>query len=91
MQAFDPTVIPAKDVDWAEEYLSLDIAVAIVSTLDEALTHIRTWGSAHTEAIITRSLEASRAFIAGWGAQPRGRWRRGRSSLAGHSCTERLG
>jgi glutamate-5-semialdehyde dehydrogenase len=65
VQAFDPNVIAAKDVDWAEEYLSLDIAVAIVSTLDEALEHIRTWGSAHTEAIITRSLAASRAFIAG--------------------------
>ncbi len=36
-----------------------------MSTLDEALEHIRKWGSAHTEAIITRSLEASRAFIAG--------------------------
>jgi glutamate-5-semialdehyde dehydrogenase len=65
VQAFDSSVIPAKDVDWAEEYLSLDIAVAIVSSLDEALEHIRTWGSAHTEAIITRSLEASRAFVAG--------------------------
>ena len=65
VRAFDSSVIPAKDVDWAEEYLSLDIAVAIVSTLDEALEHIRKWGSAHTEAIITRSLEASRAFIAG--------------------------
>ena len=60
-----PSVIAAKDVDWAEEYLSLDIAVAIVSTLDEALEHIRTWGSGHTEAIVTRSLEASRAFVAG--------------------------
>jgi glutamate-5-semialdehyde dehydrogenase len=65
VQAFDPTVVPAGDVDWAEEYLSLDIAVAIVSTLEEALEHIRTWGSAHTEAIITSSLAASRAFIAG--------------------------
>ena len=54
VQAFDPTVVAAKDVDWAEEYLSLDLAVAIVSTLEEALEHIRKWGSAHTEAIITR-------------------------------------
>jgi glutamate-5-semialdehyde dehydrogenase len=65
VQAFDSSVIAAKDVDWAEEYLSLDIAVAIVSNMDEALEHIRKWGSAHTEAIITRSLDASRAFIAG--------------------------
>ena len=65
VQAFDSSVIAAKDVDWAEEYLSLDIAVAIVSSMDEALEHIRKWGSAHTEAIITRSLENSRAFIAG--------------------------
>jgi glutamate-5-semialdehyde dehydrogenase len=65
VRAFDSSVLAAKDVDWAEEYLSLDIAVAIVSSMDEALEHIRKWGSAHTEAIITRSLEASRAFIAG--------------------------
>ena len=36
-----PTCVPATDVDWATEYLSLDIAVRVVDSLDEALDHIR--------------------------------------------------
>ena len=65
VQAYDPAVVPANETDWAEEYLSLDIAVRVVSSLDESLEHIRTWSSGHTEAIVTRSLEASRRFVAG--------------------------
>ncbi len=65
VQAYDTSVVPAHDLDWSDEYLSLDIAVRIVSSLPEALEHIRTWGSGHTEAIITRSLEASRRFVVG--------------------------
>ena len=65
VQAYDTAVVPAHDADWAEEYLSLDIAVRIVESLDEALEHIRTWSSGHTEAIITKSLSASRRFVAG--------------------------
>ena len=65
VQAYDAAVVPANDADWADEYLSLDIAVRVVTSLDEALEHIRTWSSGHTEAIITRSLAASRQFIAG--------------------------
>jgi glutamate-5-semialdehyde dehydrogenase len=65
VQAYDPAVVPAHDVDWADEYLSLDIAVRIVDSLQQGLEHIRAWSSGHTEAIITRSLEASRRFIAG--------------------------
>ena len=65
VQAYDTAVVPADDADWADEYLSLDIAVRIVDSLDEALEHIRTWSSGHTEAIITRSLAASRRFVAG--------------------------
>jgi glutamate-5-semialdehyde dehydrogenase len=65
VQAYDTAVVAAQDVDWADEYLSLDIAIRIVDSLQEGLEHIRTWSSGHTEAIITRSLEASRRFIAG--------------------------
>jgi glutamate-5-semialdehyde dehydrogenase len=57
-------VVPATDVDWATEYLSLDIAVRVVDSLDEALEHIRTWSSGHTEAIITRDLASSERFVA---------------------------
>jgi glutamate-5-semialdehyde dehydrogenase len=61
---FDEAVVPATDQDWAVEYLSLDIAAAVVDSLDEAVAHIRRWGSGHTEAIITRSLPNARRFAA---------------------------
>jgi len=57
-------VVPATDEDWATEYLSLDLAVRVVEDLDEALEHIRTWSSGHTEAIVTRDLAASERFVA---------------------------
>jgi len=56
--------VPATDEDWATEYLSMDIAVRVVDDLDAALEHIRTWSSGHTEAIVTRSLEAADRFVA---------------------------
>jgi glutamate-5-semialdehyde dehydrogenase len=57
-------IVPATDVDWATEYLSLDIAVRVVDDLDQAIEHIRTWTSGHTEAIVTRDLAASERFVA---------------------------
>ena len=57
-------VLPATDVDWNTEYLSLDIALKVVDDLDEAVAHIRRWGSGHTEAIVTTSQDASRRFVA---------------------------
>lgn len=57
-------VVAATDEDWATEYLSLDLAVRVVDDLDEALDHIRTWSSGHTEAIVTRDLAASERFVA---------------------------
>jgi glutamate-5-semialdehyde dehydrogenase len=58
-------VVPVTDDDWAAEYLSLDIAAGVVDSLADAVTHIRRWGSGHTEAIVTRSLPAAQAFVAG--------------------------
>lgn len=58
------TVVPATDDDWATEYLSLDLAVRVVEDLDEAIEHIRTWTSGHTEAIVTNDLVASERFVA---------------------------
>jgi glutamate-5-semialdehyde dehydrogenase len=60
----DPAAVPATDDDWATEYLSMDMAVRVVDSLDDAVAHIRTWGSGHTEAIVTRSLAAARRFVA---------------------------
>jgi glutamate-5-semialdehyde dehydrogenase len=58
-------VSAATDDDWAREYLSLDMAVAVVDGLDAALDHIRRWSSGHTEAIVTENQSAARAFVAG--------------------------
>ncbi|HMC70078.1 MAG TPA: glutamate-5-semialdehyde dehydrogenase, partial [Mycobacteriales bacterium] len=58
-------VVPVTDEDWAAEYLSLDLAAGVVDSLQDAVTHIRRWGSGHTEAIVTRSLPAAQGFIAG--------------------------
>ncbi|MGH3326211.1 MAG: glutamate-5-semialdehyde dehydrogenase [Streptomycetales bacterium] len=57
-------VVPATDEDWPAEYLSLDIAAAVVPSLDHAVRHIRRHGSGHTEAIVTRSQPAARRFAA---------------------------
>ncbi|MGQ0630698.1 MAG: glutamate-5-semialdehyde dehydrogenase [Sporichthyaceae bacterium] len=59
-----PEVVPATDADWDTEYLSLDIAAAVVPDLEAAISHIRAHGSGHTEAIITRSQAAARRFTA---------------------------
>ncbi|MFD0379963.1 glutamate-5-semialdehyde dehydrogenase [Streptomyces sp. NPDC127112] len=56
------TALPATDEDWAAEYLSYDIAAAVVDSLDEAVAHIRRWTSGHTEAIVTTSQAAARRF-----------------------------
>jgi len=60
---YDAAAVPATEEDWAAEYLSLDIAVGVVDSLDDAVAHIRRWGSGHTEAIVTRDLAASRRFV----------------------------
>jgi glutamate-5-semialdehyde dehydrogenase len=55
---------PATDEDWATEYMDLDLAVAMVDSLDEAVQHIRTWSTGHTEAILTNDLSNAERFIA---------------------------
>jgi glutamate-5-semialdehyde dehydrogenase len=55
---------PATDDDWATEYLALELAVRVVDSLDQALDHIRTWSSGHTEAICTSDLRSADRFVA---------------------------
>ncbi|MFL6100579.1 MAG: glutamate-5-semialdehyde dehydrogenase [Actinomycetales bacterium] len=55
---------PATDDDWAREYLSLDLAVKVVGSIDEAIDHVRRWGSGHTEAIVTESQSSARRWVA---------------------------
>jgi glutamate-5-semialdehyde dehydrogenase len=62
--AVNSEVVPATEADWGTEYLSADISVAIVDSLDDALDHIRRYGTGHTEAIVSESTTATRRFAA---------------------------
>ena len=56
-------VVPAEEDDWGKEFLSLTAAVRIVDSLDDALEHIETYGSGHSEAIITEDYTAAMRFL----------------------------
>lgn len=58
-----PYAQPAEEVDFTDEYLSLDIAIKVVSSIDDAIDHIRRYGTGHTEAIITADRSAADKFI----------------------------
>lgn len=49
--------------DWAKEYLGLEIAVAVVGDLEEAIEHIGAYSSGHTEVIVTNDLTSAETFI----------------------------
>ena len=53
---------PAAEEDWYREYLALIMAVKVVDSVEEAITHINTYGTKHSEAILTRDLKAARRF-----------------------------
>jgi glutamate-5-semialdehyde dehydrogenase len=55
--------VPATDDDWGTEYLSADISARVVDSIQDALDHIRTYGSGHTEAIVSESVAATRHFV----------------------------
>ncbi|AEX42446.1 glutamate-5-semialdehyde dehydrogenase [Corynebacterium diphtheriae] len=55
-------IVPAEEHDWAEEYLSLDIACALVDGVDAAMEHIRTYSTKHTEAIATGNIVTAQRF-----------------------------
>jgi len=56
--------VAATEYDWETEYLSADLAVAVVDSLDAAIEHIRTYSSGHTEAICTSDLRSADRFTA---------------------------
>tara|TARA_B100001750_G_scaffold240015_1_gene249015 strand:+ start:772 stop:2043 length:1272 start_codon:yes stop_codon:yes gene_type:complete len=53
----------ATDVDWGHEYLSLTAAIKIVDSLDDALDHIDTFGSGHTDVIVTEDHTSATKFL----------------------------
>ena len=60
----DPSVKPATDEDWRTEFLSLTLAVKVVSGVDEAIAHINKYGTKHSETIITKDKQAAAQFQA---------------------------
>lgn len=59
----DPRVKPATEEDWGKEFLDPIIAVRVVDDLDAATDYIATYGSQHTDAIITGDIEAAEKFM----------------------------
>ena len=55
--------VPATDDDWGTEFLALVAAVKVVDSLDEALDHIESYGSGHSEAIVTEDYSAASRFV----------------------------
>ena len=56
--------LQATEQDWATEYLDMDLAVKVVSGVVEAIEHIRTYSTGHTEAIVTNDLANAERFTA---------------------------
>jgi glutamate-5-semialdehyde dehydrogenase len=59
-----PSAVAATEDDWKAEYYSLDLAVKVVASLDEALDHINKYSTHHTEVIITDSSTNAERFLA---------------------------
>ncbi len=63
-RSYDPDYVkPATEDDWYEEYLDLILAVKVVDSLDEAIDHINTYGSHHSDAIVTENYTNGMKFI----------------------------
>ena len=65
LDGFADDVAEATDEDFATEFLDLILSVGIVGSVAEAVDHVNRFGSGHSEAIVTRSLDAARAFQLG--------------------------
>ena len=62
-QSSDKRVRAAVDSDWGQEFLDAIVAIRVVDGLDEALAHIRRYGSAHTDSIVTEDAAAAARFL----------------------------
>ena len=58
-----PHLVAATDEDWSTEYLAPILAVKIVAGIDEAIDHINTYSSKHTDAIITEDFSGAMRFL----------------------------
>ena len=58
-----PTMKPATEEDWRTEYLDAILSVRVVDGLDQAIEHIATYGSQHTDAIVTEDTARAQRFL----------------------------
>lgn len=63
VQALLPDAMPATEEDWSEEYLGLHLAARVVDSLDDALHHIRCYGTGHSESIVTNDYPTGQQFL----------------------------
>jgi glutamate-5-semialdehyde dehydrogenase len=61
--ALDDRVVPASDEDWGKEHLTAILSMRMVNDLDDAMSHIRKFGSQHTESIVTENDRAAERFL----------------------------
>jgi len=57
------SVVDATEEDWKTEYLDYKLSIKVVKDIQEAISHINTYGSGHTDSIITKSSEAASLFM----------------------------
>jgi glutamate-5-semialdehyde dehydrogenase len=65
LRKVDPRIVPATETDWYTEYLEPIIAARAVDGVEAAMAHIRKYGSAHTESIVTANQSTADRFLAG--------------------------
>ncbi|MFC4557758.1 glutamate-5-semialdehyde dehydrogenase [Virgibacillus kekensis] len=58
-----PNSVPAEETDWADEYLSKDIAIKTVADVAEAIQHIEDYGTKHSESIVTENEKTAETFM----------------------------
>jgi len=56
-------VVPATEADWSAEYLASIISIKVVADVDEAIAHINTYSSHHTDAIVTDNHSHAQRFL----------------------------
>ncbi|WP_413534357.1 glutamate-5-semialdehyde dehydrogenase [Rahnella inusitata] len=63
LQSGPASVLAVTEEDYQDEWLSLDLNVTVVAGLDAAVAHIRTYGTEHSDAILTRSISSADRFV----------------------------
>ena len=62
-RAILPDIQPATEDDWRTEYLELILSIRVVPSFEEAVDHIETYGSHHSDAIVTDDYRAAQRFL----------------------------